>query len=151
MRTDKQLGYLVGTGYAPLNSRAGIAMYVQSPTSNSDELLAHHEQFTQQYHQRIQSLCDQDWHQIKMGLMTQIMEKDKNLRVRSQRYWLSLNNQDFKFNMQARLQTSLSHLTQSTLADFCQQLFSENSVKTVLLSAQNEKVTQTTTKLSKSL
>ncbi|OUL58513.1 insulinase family protein [Pseudoalteromonas ulvae] len=151
MRTDKQLGYLVGTGYAPLNSRAGIALYVQSPTNPSDDLLAHHDQFTQQYYKRIQSLSEQDWHQIKMGLMTQIMEKDKNLRVRSQRYWLSLNNQDFKFNMQARLQTSLSHLTQSTLADFCQQLFSENSVKTVLLSAQNEKVTQTTTKLSKSL
>lgn len=151
MRTEKQLGYLVGTGYAPLNSRAGMAMYVQSPNYTADELLKFHNTFSNSYADNILQLSDLDWHQIKMGLLTQIQEEDKNLRVRSQRYWLSLNNNDLTFDMQNRLATCLNSLTKQQLADFCKQVFNVNSIKMTLLSEQSKKNIQTVVQQSKSL
>ncbi|WP_350609600.1 insulinase family protein, partial [Pseudoalteromonas sp. 41-MNA-CIBAN-0057] len=32
LRTKQQLGYMVGTGYLPLNRHPGMIFYVQSPT-----------------------------------------------------------------------------------------------------------------------
>ena len=50
MRTEKQLGYLVGSGFAPLNNRAGIAFYTQSPEVCSDILVEHSNRFLADYH-----------------------------------------------------------------------------------------------------
>ena len=48
LRTTQQLGYLVGTGYAPFNTRAGIAFYIQSPKFEAQTLLHRHNHFASQ-------------------------------------------------------------------------------------------------------
>ncbi|WP_245953182.1 insulinase family protein [Alteromonas aestuariivivens] len=39
LRTEKQLGYVVGTGFVPHNQHPGVTFYVQSPTTSATELL----------------------------------------------------------------------------------------------------------------
>ncbi|PAJ73705.1 peptidase M16 [Pseudoalteromonas sp. NBT06-2] len=115
LRTQKQLGYLVGTGYAPLNGRAGIAFYIQSPEVDAQMLLEYSHAFTSQYVETINDMPQEAWRNSKQGLLTQVQEKDKNLRLRSLRFWLCLENQDFEFSMQTRLVKSLKSLSKQDM------------------------------------
>ncbi|KZN42598.1 insulinase family protein [Pseudoalteromonas luteoviolacea] len=118
LRTQRQLGYLVGAGYAPFNTRAGIAFYIQSPKFTSAELLEHHNNFIAEFVEHIDQLEQTQWEDVKSGLKSQIAEKDKNLRLRSQRFWVAIGNDDHAFSMQEQLLFSLQSLTFQQLKEF---------------------------------
>jgi insulysin len=137
LRTTQQLGYLVGAGYAPFNTRAGIAFYIQSPKFEPTTLLHRHNLFISQYLATIDELTEQDWLQQKHGLTTHIAEKDKNLRLRSQRLWLAIGNGDHRFNMQQRLLDSLNALTLEDLKAYAAEIFNADRPRYELLSAKS--------------
>ncbi|WP_372761787.1 insulinase family protein [Pseudoalteromonas sp.] len=137
LRTTQQLGYLVGAGYAPFNTRAGMAFYIQSPTFAATTLLHRHNHFISQYLTNIDELTEQDWLQQKHGLTTHIAEKDKNLRLRSQRLWLAIGNRDHEFSMQQRLLDALNALTLADIKSYALRLFDESRPRYELLSASN--------------
>ncbi|MBQ4831834.1 insulinase family protein [Pseudoalteromonas sp. MMG010] len=111
LRTKQQLGYLVGSGYAPFNARAGLAFYIQSPQLDANTLLLRHNEFINHYLIELAALTEQNWQQQKAGLRIHIAEPDKNLRLRSQRLWLSIVNGDHVFSMQQQLLNALDSLT----------------------------------------
>jgi secreted Zn-dependent insulinase-like peptidase len=129
MRTEKQLGYLVGSGFAPLNNRGGIAFYLQSPEITSDSLIQHNRAFLSQYHEKISAMSEQEWSQIKEALMMQILDKDKNLRLKSQRFWLAISNNNGQFDMQEKLKMTLLQLSKTQLASYTCNLFKNHSVR----------------------
>lgn len=140
LRTKQQLGYLVGVGYAPFNARAGVAFYVQSPNVDSQSILLHHRRFIEQYLQRLEALNEPRWQQFRQALHQQIAEKDKNLRLRSQRFWLAISNEDFDFNMQQRLLSAIDGLTLEHIKTYARSFFDEQRPRLELLSeAQGHK------------
>ncbi|KZN50672.1 insulinase family protein [Pseudoalteromonas luteoviolacea] len=122
LRTEQQLGYLVGAGYAPFNTRAGIAFYIQSPNYHSGDLLKYHQQFLNDFVSNIDEFDGQHWLDVKSSLKSQIAEKDKNLRLRSQRFWIAIGNDDHTFSMQAQLLDELNKLTFKELRHFICQI-----------------------------
>ena len=151
LRTKQQLGYLVGAGYAPFNTRAGIAFYVQSPKHSADEILKRHKQFIENYVTQISQISEQQWLDTKAGLVTHIAEKDKNLRLRSQRLWLAIGNRDSDFNMQQQLLTALEALSLSDMQQYVCEIFSDERPRIELLSEPKTKKTAKTTLYSHSL
>ena len=135
LRTTQQLGYLVGAGYAPFNTRAGIAFYIQSPTFDTKTLIHRHNCFISQYLNTIDKIDEHIWQQQKHGLTTHIAEKDKNLRLRSQRLWLAIGNRDHEFNMQQKLLKALNALTLEDIKKYAVQLFDEDRPRYELLSS----------------
>ena len=111
LRTKQQLGYLVGAGYAPFNTRAGLAFYVQSPNNSSKQLLQSHEEFINMFLNNLSKLSSDSFLEAKQALELQIAENDKNLRLRAQRLWVAITNEDHNFSMQSRLLTALQTLT----------------------------------------
>ena len=139
LRTKQQLGYLVGAGYAPFNTRAGIAFYVQSPMHSADEILQRHQQFINNYVAQVNNISEQQWLDTKAGLVTHIAEKDKNLRLRSQRLWLAIGNRDTEFNMQQQLLEALDKLSLTQMQQYITETFSENRPRIELLSEPKAK------------
>ncbi|TMN86584.1 peptidase M16 [Pseudoalteromonas phenolica] len=111
LRTKQQLGYLVGAGYAPFNTRAGVAFYIQSPNNKSDVLSERHSQFIDLFTEELTHLSNDAFLEAKHALKLQIAEKDKNLRLRAQRLWVAITNDDHYFSMQKRLLTALNLLS----------------------------------------
>ncbi|MAD90212.1 MAG: peptidase M16 [Pseudoalteromonas sp.] len=111
LRTKQQLGYLVGAGYAPFNTRAGVAFYIQSPNFQSEELFKRHAQFIDSFLEQIQDIDLSAFLEAKSALEIQIAEKDKNLRLRAQRLWVAITNDDHTFTMQKRLLEALHGLS----------------------------------------
>lgn len=135
LRTNQQLGYLVGAGYAPFNTRAGIAFYVQSPNYEPATILARHNNFINTYVASLTQLDEQQWQQQKHGLKTHIAEKDKNLRLRSQRLWLAIGNQDHQFHIQKKLLSELEKLSLADILNYARATFHEDRPRYELLSA----------------
>jgi secreted Zn-dependent insulinase-like peptidase len=135
LRTTQQLGYLVGSGYAPFNTRAGIAFYIQSPKFEAQTLLHRHNHFVSQFIANLDSLDETTWQQHKQGLTTHIAEKDKNLRLRSQRFWLAIGNKDHDFHMQKRLLEALHALSLEEMKSYAIATFSKDRPRYELLSS----------------
>ena len=134
LRTQQQLGYLVGAGYAPFNSRAGLAFYVQSPSVPAVQLLAHHNAFIRQYCQQFATMDKKAWQQAKQSLYQQIAEKDKNLRLRSQRFWLAISNPGVDFTLQENLLTTLEAVEFAEVERYLEALFSPQRARIEYLS-----------------
>mgnify|MGYP002263206657 FL=1 len=100
-------------------------------------LLHRHNVFISQYLSTIDELTEQAWLQQKYGLTTHIAEKDKNLRLRSQRLWLAIGNGDHQFNMQQRLLDSLNALTLEDVKAYAAEIFNADRPRYELLSAKS--------------
>jgi insulysin len=97
LRTEQQLGYLVGSGYIPYDGHPGIGFYIQSPHSTVVKLIDAIHQFLQNLVENIQQY-ESVWPMIKSGVIKQLTESDTNLSMKSQRLWMSIGNRDDTFS-----------------------------------------------------
>ncbi|WP_418357175.1 insulinase family protein [Shewanella basaltis] len=118
LRTKQQLGYMVGTGYLPLNRHPGIIFYVQSPTTGPRQLLEAIDEFIADFNYAVMQITNEQWESTKQGMISQIMENDTNLKTRSQRYWVSLGNRDYQFNQRETVVAEVMKLTRADLIKF---------------------------------
>lgn len=121
LRNEKQLGYLVGSGYLPLNQHPGMVFYVQSPNYSASRLVDEIDAFLKQMIAQINDFED-FWHHVRGNILKQLVGNDTSLSVKSQRLWLSIGNQDHQFDQQKALADALSSLQFSDVLAFCQRL-----------------------------
>ncbi|CAM3908101.1 insulinase family protein [Shewanella aquimarina] len=121
LRTKRQLGYMVGTGYLPLNRYPGMIFYVQSPTAGPLKLLEAIDEFIADFNYAVMQITNDQWELTKQGLVNQIMEHDPNLKTRGQRYWSSIGNKDYDFNQRELVAEKIGELTRSDLIKFMMQ------------------------------
>ncbi len=121
LRTEQQLGYVVGTGYVPHNQHPGIAFYVQSPTHGPQQLLSAMTGFLYQQLKEI-DFYRYYWPTIKQNLLKQLDERDMSLAMKSQRLWVSLGTKDLEFNRNTRLAECITDITFEAIQDFAARL-----------------------------
>lgn len=118
LRTQKQLGYMVGTGYLPLNRYPGMIFYIQSPTCGPLQLLEAIDEFIADFNYAILQITNEQWELTKQGLINQVMEHDPNLKTRGQRYWSSIGNKDYHFNQRELVVEEITKLTRADMIKF---------------------------------
>jgi secreted Zn-dependent insulinase-like peptidase len=114
LRTEQQLGYLVGSGYIPFNQHPGIGFYIQSPHHPAEYLIEAIHLFLQQIIEKINQF-KHVWDALKKGVMKQLMEKDPNLTMKSQRLWMAIGNQDKTFTYSAQMTQTILDIDFSEL------------------------------------
>jgi insulysin len=114
LRTEKQLGYLVGSGFIPFNQHPGIGFYIQSPHHPAEYLIEAIHLFLQQIIEKINQF-KHVWDALKKGVMKQLMEKDTNLSMKSQRLWMAIGNQDKTFTYSAQMAQTILDIDFSQL------------------------------------
>lgn len=135
LRTKQQLGYMVGTGYLPLNRHPGLIFYIQSPSTGPRVLLEAIDEFIADFSYAVMQITNEQWESTKQGLISQIMEHDSNLKTRGQRYWVSLGNRDYQFDQRENVAAKVVTLTRADLIKFMmQQMRSKHCDRLVLFS-----------------
>lgn len=143
LRTEKQLGYMVGTGYLPLNRHPGLIFYIQSPTTGPQHLLEAIDEFIADFNYAVMQITNEEWESTKVGLINQIMEHDANLKTRSQRYWVSVGNRDYQFNQRELVVDEITKLTRTDLLKFMmRKMRTKHSDRLVLFSTGEQHRTQ---------
>lgn len=150
LRTEKQLGYMVGTGYLPLNRHPGLIFYIQSPTTGPLHLLEAIDEFIADFNYAVMQITNEEWESTKVGLISQIMEHDANLKTRSQRYWVSVGNRDYQFNQRELVVDEITKLTRTDLLKFMmRKMRTKHSDRLVLFSTGEQHRTQAALQLEK--
>lgn len=134
LRTRQQLGYVVGTGNLPLNRHPGLILYVQSPHASPTDLWVSVETFIDAFHLELMELSEQDWQESKQGLAMQMLEKDANLRTRSQRLWVCIGNRDTHFNQREKVADVLMSLTRAEVIRFLRSLRRQTADRLLMVS-----------------
>ncbi|WP_395341711.1 insulinase family protein [Ningiella sp. W23] len=108
LRTQKKLGYLVGVGYKPINTQAGVVIYLQSSHARPEEI-----------YEGFQSVFDNlmgDWdatcrelEKLRPRIVEQCQPADKNISAIARRLWSSFE-QDNAFYSYQRLQQEVLNI-----------------------------------------
>lgn len=122
LRTEQQLGYLVGTGYVPINTLPGLAFYIQSPNYPAAKLYQATVAFFREFLQQVQQLKNDEFCTFKQGLLTQLAERDTSLSARAKRLWLALGQGDYQFSLTSRIQLALQGLAKQEFIQFLEKL-----------------------------
>ncbi len=122
LRTEQQLGYLVGTGYVPMNLKPGIAFYVQSPKTAAADLYYATVIFYRKFLEELPEIAPADFAQLKASLAAQIRERDTSLASRAKRIWLAIGQGDYQCLLAQQIQQELESLTLEQFVQFCYQL-----------------------------
>lgn len=119
LRTEQQVGYLVGTGYVPMNLNPGLAFYVQSPHKSPAELYLATLEFYQGFLAELPTLSDDEFDQYKQSLISQIREKDTSLAARAKRTWLAIGQDDPQCQLSGNIIAALEQLSLNDFYQFC--------------------------------
>lgn len=122
LRTEQQLGYLVGTGYVPMNLKPGMAFYVQSPKTAAADLYYATVIFYRKFLEELPEIPDEDFTAIKASLIAQIRERDTSLASRAKRLWLAIGQGDYQCSLSQQIQDELEALTLNDFCGFCYEL-----------------------------
>ncbi len=118
MRTEKQYGYLVGVGFIPINRYPGIAFYIQSPHTESSDLAVAIDSFIENAYLYIDTMNIEHWNHLKHGLASQLQEKDSSLRIKSQRFWTALCNDETNFSQKQQLIESIKKVSLNDIKQY---------------------------------
>lgn len=140
MRTERQLGYLVGSGYLPYNQHPGIALYIQSPNYSAQQLILAMQQFLHNFSHEIDKLHT-IWTSLKAGVIRQLSQSDSHLSMKSQRLWMAIGNKDTTFSHNSKLVAMIEQLEFSQLLQFNQKLLRQEQFgQLILISANNTRL-----------
>ena len=122
LRTEQQLGYLVGTGYVPMNLKPGVAFYIQSPKVDPADLYFATLIFYRKFLEELPELDEEEFNGLKQSLSGQIKERDNSLASRAKRIWLAIGQQDSECLLANAIELQLEQLTLGDFTEFCYTL-----------------------------
>lgn len=124
LRTEKQLGYLVGGGYMPLCNVPGLALYVQSHDYDGQQLKQELHNCLESFNLHLQSLSVQDFLRHQNAVSHQYSEPASNLVQQSQQYWISIGNKDYDFDYKRKIIEEINSISLQDAQNWYAGLFS---------------------------
>jgi len=117
LRTEKQLGYAVGSSISHIQRVPGLVFYVQSPKVDAEALRKEINQFLLGYKAQLDEMAEEDIDRFKAAVLATIEEKPRNINEMAARHLesLDLDYEDFEFR--ARLAEEIKAIDKAALVD----------------------------------
>lgn len=132
LRTEQQMGYLVGSSYLPMHGLPGLLCYIQSPNYTPTEISAAVEEFIAQFLQQLSILPDAEFVNAQKAVLHHLTDSAPNMRVRAKRYWSSVINNRGDFELANCVAEAVHTITHAELVAFAtQRLQSERCAMTL--------------------
>ena len=85
------------------------------------------------------TMTTKEWQQLQQGLDGQLSEKDSSLRIKSQRFWSDICNNEAKFNLKEQLVNVILTVTLDEIKFFISHsLFKSAKTDRIILMSQTE-------------
>ncbi|MBI2783910.1 MAG: insulinase family protein [Gammaproteobacteria bacterium] len=123
IRTEKQLGYVVGSQIMPSNRVPGMLFYAQSPRADAPRLMAEMERFLAARCQVLDTMDDAELERFKQATLAGIEERPKNMLEQAARHNESLALDYRNFDFRPRLAEAVRAETLVDLKGECGRVF----------------------------
>lgn len=118
LRTDQQLGYVVSAMNPVFYERGGVGFLIQSPVAGPRELRERTRRFLDVQVERFARMSDEVFSANRAGLITQLIQRDKNLGQRAQRYWSELDRGITTFDARRQKARMVAQLTKADMISY---------------------------------
>lgn len=131
LRTEKQLGYIVGTLAASSLNLENSLLVVQSPTTSEADIIAHIDSFLDE---QAGVLAD-NFSLNQQSLIKKLQEPARSLKEQSERYWTAIITRDETFSRREALAAAVANITPESLVEFYSRVFLNKNRRLWLASA----------------
>jgi secreted Zn-dependent insulinase-like peptidase len=121
LRTEQQLGYVVAVAHPTLRDRGGLAFIVQSPVASAAQLERTTREFLTGQLDKVTAMPEDAFASYKQGLISTLLERDKNLMERGRRLWADLDLGVTTFDLRKQMAEAVSKLTKADLMEYLTQ------------------------------
>lgn len=131
LRTEKQLGYIVGVLAAPLLDLENSLLVVQSPSATEAQIVAQMDLFLDEQ----ASMLTDNFVMNQQSLIKKLQEPARSLKEQSERYWASITTYDENFMRREALAEAVAAISPASLNDFYKRIFLNKNRRLWLTSA----------------
>lgn len=122
LRTDEQLGYVVGSTVITDKYMPGIAFIIESTERDAAYLDIRLNDFIKNYYQKIIDMSNDELEKYKDALSAMLLAKDNSLTERTIKYWNEIIKERYKFTYRSDLSKVVQSLSQKDLVEFYKKL-----------------------------
>lgn len=122
LRTNEQLGYVVGSTASSLNDYPLFGLYVQTTNTPLVQLKARMDKFRRDYLASLQAMEPAQLEQLKAAEIAQILQKPNDYRAEASRHLQDFREAKFSFDRKARFVAALQPVTKADLIAIYQRL-----------------------------
>jgi len=123
LRTEQQLGYVVGAVNYPKAEVPGLVMLVQSPVADANAVATAMQEFTQSV---VPGLDEAQFERHKVSLISDILRPDENLNERGEYFWQAIARKEWDFAGRQTLADSVQALTLPRWRAYYEDVFMKN-------------------------
>ena len=138
LRTDQQLGYVVAAVNSTIKRRGGLGFIIQSPVAGPSYLRSRITDYLKEENARLAALDDNEFTENKAGLISKLMQRDKNLGQRAARYWSDLEMDLETFDGREQLGSAISDLTKEDVLNFFDVIREKTESEYLLISSDGK-------------
>ncbi len=120
LRTEQQLGYVVGAVNYPKAEIPGLVLLVQSPVADANAVASAMQAFMQQVEP---GLDEAQFERHKVSLISDILKPDKNLNERGEYYWQAIARKEWDFAGRQTLADAVGALTLDSWKAYYEKVF----------------------------
>ena len=118
LRTEQQLGYLVSAMNPVFYERGGVGFMIQSPVAGPLQLKKQTRLFLDGQVARFEKMSEAVFNASRAGLITRLIQRDKNLGQRSQRYWSELDRGITTFDSKQQMASMVATLRKEDMVNY---------------------------------
>jgi insulysin len=115
LRTEQQLGYIVTSMAVNLKDQGGMALVVQSPTTDVATINQKMDLFLDQFEDQLKTLNTEDLDRFKNSVLSRINERERTLGDRTGRFWENLDEGHLQFDWREQRTNAIMKLTAKDL------------------------------------
>ena len=138
LRTDQQLGYVVAAVNSTIKRKGGLGFIIQSPVAGPRHLRSRITDYLKEENARLAALDDNEFTENKAGLISKLMQRDKNLGQRAARYWSDLEMDLETFDGREQLGSAISDLTKEDVLSFFEEVRKKIDSEYLLISSDGK-------------
>ncbi len=138
LRTQQQLGYVVGSGYYPINNHPGVVFYVQSPSHSARLIQQAIDNFLDDSCTIVSNLDETQFGKLKRMVARQLEEPALNIAMKAQQWWMGIANNDVAFDENQRIANAIHHLSLDDVIRFITDNLTSDADKGVVFYTQGK-------------
>lgn len=133
LRTNEQLGYVVGSSPLPVNDYPGFAVYVQSSSADLVHIKTRVDKFRKDFLAKLKAVDPQMINQFKKAEAANVLQKPTDFYAEANRFTADFWNAHYEFNSRERYLAALEKVNKENLVALYQSMLLDKKSMNLLI------------------
>lgn len=139
LRTEEQLGYAAGGLTTTLQDHPMIGFYIQTPVKAPVAMLSRFERFASEYQQMLMALTEEQFQNLKSGVLTQLTEPPTNLSDEASPFVSDWNRERYDFRSRTDLIAAVENVSREDIQDYYRRTVLADHPSRILIQLRGER------------